>query len=178
LRASNGVAVRVAAIGDAPAIARVHCASWRSTYPGLVPQKAIDDWANLATRTDGWTQALTTARNSLWVSEQAGEIVGFCCAGAARPPANGADGQLFALYLQQQAQRQGIGEALTRTALQALYQEGHKAVRVEVLKGNLRAIEFYERMGARFVESTQFEMSGFPLVELIYVWDDLRRFRS
>lgn len=170
--------VRVAAIGDAPAIAQVHCDSWRSTYPGLVPQKAIDEWANLDTRTKGWTQALTTAKSSIWVCQQAGKIVGFCSAGALTQAANGADSQLFALYLNQDAQRQGIGAALTKTALQALDRGGHKVVRVEVLAGNLAAISFYERMGARLVGSAPFEMSGFPLVELIYVWDDLTKFRT
>ena len=81
-------------------------------------------------------------------------------------------GQLFALYLVEKAHRQGIGQALTQTALDYLQTIGHTSVRVEVMKDNWPAIRFYERLGATFREAAQFEMSGVALTELVYGWDD------
>jgi ribosomal protein S18 acetylase RimI-like enzyme len=164
--------IRRATIEDAPEIARVHCESWRSTYPGLIPQHVIDDWADLEARTKKWTEILTAGKSPIWVSEQAGAAFGFSCAGEAKPATHGLTGQLFALYLVQKAHRQGIGQALTRTALNYLQSAGHTGVRVEMMKDNWPAIRFYERMGATFRAEEQFEMSGVALTELVYGWDD------
>jgi ribosomal protein S18 acetylase RimI-like enzyme len=164
--------IRRAMIDDASEVARVHCESWRSTYPGLVPQQVIDDWANLEARTKKWTEVLTAGKSPVWVCEQSGTVVGFSCAGSASPATDGLTGQLFALYLVQKAHRQGIGQALTQTALHYLQTAGHTHVRIEVMKDNWPAIRFYERMGATFHQEAQFEMSGVALTELIYGWHD------
>jgi ribosomal protein S18 acetylase RimI-like enzyme len=169
---STHCAIRQATVDDAPQIARVHCESWRSTYPGLIPQHVIDDWANLEVRTKQWTETLVAAKSPVWVHEQSGVIVGFSSAGSAKPATDGLTGQLFALYLMQSAHRQGIGQALTQTALHYLQTIGHTRVRVEMMKDNWPAIRFYERMGATFREEAQFEMSGVALTELVYGWDD------
>ncbi len=170
---SVGYEIRKAMVADAAAIAHVHCESWRSTYPSIVPQPAIDDWASLRARTDSWIAVLTAQKSPVWVCEQAGAVVGFACAGSASAVEHGLTGQLFALYLLQRVQRQGIGQALTRTALHHLHSVGHNSVRVEVLKGNQPAIAFYERMGATLRSEVPFEMSGFPLAEYVYGWDDV-----
>jgi ribosomal protein S18 acetylase RimI-like enzyme len=164
--------IRRATVDDAPKIARVHCESWRSTYPGLIPQHVIDDWANLAVRTKKWTAILVAGKSASWVCEQSGKVVGFSSAGSASPAINGMTGQLLALYLMQKAHRQGIGHALTLTALHYLQTIGHTSVRVEVMKDNWPAIRFYERMGATYRTEEQFEMSGVALTELIYGWCD------
>jgi ribosomal protein S18 acetylase RimI-like enzyme len=173
ISAPVGYAIRQAVVADAAAVAHVHCESWRSTYPGLVPQRAIDDWANLEARTNAWTAVLTAQKSSVWVCEQAGAVVGFACVGSASAVEHGLTGQLFALYLQRNVQRRGIGDELTRTALRHLHATGHNSVRVEVLRGNQPAIAFYERMGATRRSEAPFEMSGSPLTEFVYGWDDI-----
>ncbi len=174
---SPNYAIRQASVDDAPEIARVHCESWRSTYPGLIPQHVIDDWANLDARTKKWAEILVATKSPVWVCEQSGAVVGFSCAGSAKPSTDGMTGQLFALYLLEKVHRQGVGQALTQTALHYLQSIGHTRVRVEVMKDNWPAIRFYERMGATLREEAQFEMSGVALIELIYGWDDTTAFR-
>jgi ribosomal protein S18 acetylase RimI-like enzyme len=162
--------IRRATVDDALNVARVHCESWRSTYPGLIPQRVIDDWADLEARTKKWTVVLATENSPVWVCEQSDAVVGFVCAGDASPATDGLTGQLFALYLLKEVHRQGIGQALTQTALHYLQTVGHTHVRIEVMKDNWPAIRFYERMGATLRTEEQFEMSGVVLTELIYGW--------
>ena len=37
----TGIAIRRARAGDARAVARVHVESWRTTYPGIIPDRVI-----------------------------------------------------------------------------------------------------------------------------------------
>jgi ribosomal protein S18 acetylase RimI-like enzyme len=161
---------RRATINDAAAVAQVHCQSWRSTYPGLVPQAAIDDWADLKKRTDGWQTIIAHQPESMWLALLDNRVVGFANGGRARTPNDECDAQLFAVYLLAEAQRQGIGQQLVANVFADLRAKNYASVRVEVLKGNAPAISFYERLGAQYVRDESFEMAGHSLTEHVYRW--------
>jgi ribosomal protein S18 acetylase RimI-like enzyme len=169
--------LRRAQVADAPAVARVHCASWRSTYPGIVPDPVILFWSNTSRRTESWTGIIAAAPGTVWLAERGGEVLGFANSGPCRHDSPCAGGQLFAAYLLAGMQRQGIGHALLRAVIEDMLAAGHQAGCCEVIPGNIPAVNFYKKTGARFDREAPFEMAGHSLVEHVLIWDDLRQTR-
>ena len=131
---------RRASIDDAQAVAHVHCESWRSTYPGLIPDHVIEAWCDPETRTRGWREIIAARPETLWLADQEDAIVGFADGGVAREPNDGFSGQLFGIYLLKSAQRQGFGRALAARVFDDLRAKDHASARVEVLATNSPAI--------------------------------------
>lgn len=91
----------------------------------------------------------------IWLAEQADKIVGFCRIG--REENNGELlGEIVALYLLPQFQRQGIGKQLMQAGIDQLRQRGYSIIVLWVLKSNVQARQFYEHCGftAEPVEKT------------------------
>ncbi len=171
---SAAFTIRRATANNAQAIAATHCASWRTTYPGLIPETVIAQWADETARAARWKQILQREdAHVVWLafSEEVA-CLGFASAGASSNEDVQTDGQLSALYLLQSAHGLGIGLALLQTAFTHLHALGHASVCVEVLKDN-PAEKFYARFGGEHVFTTVFEMFGVPLTEHIYVWEDV-----
>ena len=73
-------------------------------------------------------------------------FVGFCRIG--REKDNGELlGEIVALYLLPQFQRQGIGKRLMQTGIDQLRQRGYSTIVLWVLKSNVQARQFYEHCG-------------------------------
>jgi len=64
------------------------------------------------------------------VAEQDGEVVGFVSGGQIREPLQGYDAELFAIYLLDRAQGQGLGTALLRKLAESLGAKGIKGMTV------------------------------------------------
>jgi GNAT superfamily N-acetyltransferase len=169
--------VRRAHLADAPAVARVHVDSWRTSYAGIVP---ADFLAGLRTenREAMWRRNLENPdwRSVLLVAEDdSGEIRGFACAGPEREADPVYTGELYAIYLLPAAQGKGMGRALIQAAAGWLLAQGYPALLVWVLADNNPARRFYEAMGGRYIREKTIEIGGAPLVEVAYGWDDLHR---
>lgn len=167
------VAYKRATVQDAEAVAHVHCQSWRSTYPGLIPDAVITAWADLDQRIEGWQRIIHERPETLWLAVLDGAVVGFADGGKARVPNDDCGGQVFGIYLLASAQRRGIGRQLVANVFADLRANHYTSARVEVLKGNTPAILFYEQLGATFVREARFQMEHVSLTELVYVWRQL-----
>jgi GNAT superfamily N-acetyltransferase len=155
---------------DARAIAHVHVESWRTTYAGIVPAEYLTG-LNEAERELSWRDWLT--RDILvYVVERDGEVVGFVCGGPIREPLPGCDAELFAIYLLDRAQGQGLGTALLRKLAQSLVAKGFRGIAVWVLERN-PAVHFYEKLGAVRVGKKEIEIGGVMLREVAFGWADL-----
>jgi ribosomal protein S18 acetylase RimI-like enzyme len=164
------VTVRAATPADAAAIAEVHIASWRSSYRGVIDEAYLAS-LDVAARTAAWDKRLANAEILTLVSEDRGRVVGFCCAGANR----GADptfrGEVYAIYLLDDAKGQGNGSALWRPTLAWLAERGLVPVRVEVLADNPVARGFYERMGGVLTgEPGSVTLAGKTYAEVAYLF--------
>ena len=116
--------IRPAGPEDAPAISRVHVASWHETYPGLVP-----GW-EIAARTHEdrlalWSGVLAkpTPETAVFVAERDGAVVGFGMSGPQRTETLrdlGHSGEIWSLYVLRAAHGQGTGRALMDAMLDAL----------------------------------------------------------
>lgn len=150
--------IRRAVLADAAAMAAVHVASWESTYTGVLPASYIAE-RSLAVRHAFWRDRLIENDPAIciFVACQAdGTICGF---------ASGGNGELYSLYLLEEAQGFGFGRLLVEAVLAEL--RGERPVIVWVLGVN-PARGFYEHMGGRLVAEKQTRMGGELFTEVAY----------
>ncbi len=168
--------IRLAAPADVPDVARVHVASWRSTYRGIVPDDVLDN-LNVDRRAEGWQAALDSApaqgRVILVAETEADGVIGFASAGPERESDPRYRSELYAIYLLDTAQGRGIGGRLVRAAASWLLEQGHEAMLVWVLRDN-PARGFYERLGGVYLREKPITVGSAILSELCFGWADLR----
>ena len=173
------ISIRPATEQDASSIACVHVQSWQTSYAGIVPQAYLNA-LNVAERERLWREWLTSDV-SVFVADLEGrsgrQIVGFICGSPARERLQDCDAELFAIYLLQSAQRQGIGRALLRALVKSLQQKGFKSMGVWALENN-SATRFYEKSGALATGLKEVEIGGAMLPVRGYSWSDLTTIAS
>lgn len=163
------VTARPATAGDVPAIARVHVASWRSTYRGLVPDAHLDALVPDA-REPLWREVVP--RGGVHVADDAQEgLVGFVSVDASREPLPGFTGELYALYLLAHRQRGGLGRRLVAAGARHLLAQGHRGMLLWVIAAN-PAVRFYERLGGMRVGARVDEVGGARLDEVAFGRDE------
>jgi len=108
--------VRQAKPEDAKAIAEIHVHSWHVAYRGLVPQAYLDS-LSVEARERVWQQRLAQRASDIWVVEEGSTILGWVNAARSRDSDAGPSiGELWAIYVDPQHWRRGIGRILWRTA--------------------------------------------------------------
>lgn len=178
--------VRPAALEDAAAIARVHVASWRTTYGGLL---ADDFLASLGEEpyTERWRRVIGDGLSRVFVVDRQrrgqprrssdDEIVGFASCGRERAGEAGFAGELYAIYIVDSAQRQGHGRELVRAVAGALREIKLMDMIVWVLRDNIAARNFYERLGGVYVRAQPITIGSTTLEEVAYGWRSLDEIR-
>jgi uncharacterized protein (DUF952 family)/ribosomal protein S18 acetylase RimI-like enzyme len=168
------ITIRKATPADAPGIARVHVATWRSAYQGIVP----DDYLaglSVPARAEFWDKLLRvqTPSDHVFVAEDsAGNIVGMISGGRNRSELP-YDGEVKAIYVLKEYQGQTLGRRLFQASLDRLAQDGFRSVMLWVLEQN-PACGFYQRLGGRLVGEVDEIIGGKKLKELAFAWDDLQ----
>ena len=99
------------------------------------------------------------------------DIVGLCDAGPSRRHAG--MGEVYRMYLEHHARRHGLGREMFEQVTAWLRGRGIRSLIIWVLDNNHHARRFYEAMGGRAGRRMASSVSGFPVVELAYVWDRL-----
>lgn len=150
--------IRPALPTDAAEIARVHVASWRAAYRGLLPDSLLDR-LSVTQRTGVWETHLQQASARTLVAEGDGRLesgrsvngrlVGFISYGLNRDGDVDATqvAEIYAIYLDPATWRQGIGQALMQHAIDDLSAQEFTAVSLWFLTSNARARAFYEALG-------------------------------
>lgn len=173
---ASKIHIRTAKIEDAPHIAKVHVDSWRTTYAGIVPDAFLYENLTYESRTKSWEKQLQADETTILVAEnKQGELIGFASGGRERSGKyKHVDGELYAIYLLQTYQGQKIGFALVEAMAQSLLKQEFSAMLVWVLEQN-SAKYFYEKLGGKRVDSDRLIISGKSLLEIAYVWDNLKQ---
>ncbi|HUG14004.1 MAG TPA: GNAT family N-acetyltransferase [Thermomicrobiales bacterium] len=170
------ITIRAATLDDAASIARVHVASWRTTYRGLVPDGLLDRLA-VAPRERYWGGIIANpdAPEFIYVAQSPdGEIIGFVSGGPEQQGSSEYTGELYAIYLLEDWQRQGIGRRLTREVARELLARGHSSMLLWVFAGSTFR-RFYERLGGIVVAEKEETFGGATLLVVAYGWSDLQR---
>jgi ribosomal protein S18 acetylase RimI-like enzyme len=171
--------IRIAAPEDAPGLGSMHVASWLETYAGLLPDKMLSS-LSIEARTAAWVQIMrepaTAGATMIYLAEHEGTIIGFGSCGGQRTESlkdKGYDGEVSAIYVLREFQKRGIGTRLLRAISSHLVRHGFSAAALWVLRDNLRARRFYERLGGKVIAEREDIRGGTVLFELAYGWPDL-----
>jgi ribosomal protein S18 acetylase RimI-like enzyme len=170
--------VRPASINDARAIAQVHVASWRSAYRGILPDSLLNG-LSMEGREAMWRGLLDAPEPSSSITlvgcDASNKVAGFISGGKERTGQLGCDGEIYAIYLLDEAQRKGLGAQLVGQLARDLAVRGFSSMAVWVLALN-PARRFYERLGAELIGQQEIELGGQTFIEVAYGWKSLKVF--
>jgi len=168
--------IRPATLEDATAIARVHVASWQSTYREMLPDEFLASLSETG-YAERWKRVIGDGSSKVYVAEDGGEVVGFASGGRERAGETGYTGELYAIYVIDAAQRRGFGRELVRATVAGLRELGLDDMIIWVLRDNQPARSFYERLGGVYVRGQPITIGSVTLEEVSYGWrrlDDVR----
>ena len=163
---------------DAEDLARIHVASWRETYRGLLADAFLARMSEPGF-TRRFRRALTNPGSSITLAaaDRYG-LVGYAQGGPSRRDtaslANGGEAEIATLYVLRQAQGQGLGARLMTETARALAANGASSLMISVLRDNIRARGFYEHLAGEPETPRQEPGPGGPLLyEVAYRWRDI-----
>jgi GNAT superfamily N-acetyltransferase len=166
------IRLRPAKPSDARAIARIHVETWRTTYPGVLPDHALIDM-NVDGKARSWRNMLeqpSTAGSVLVAEDREDSVtIGFASACRNRHAMLPFAGEVQTLYVLPDWQERGVGRLLLEGCFGALRKHGLESAMVWVLADN-PARFFYERMGGRRAGERDETLWGATLHEIAYGW--------
>jgi GNAT superfamily N-acetyltransferase len=149
--------IRLATRADARGVARVHVRTWQAAYRGLMSDTFLSD-LSIDARAERWRNLLPDQATGfvpgaiprcLWIAVGPGDretgVVGFCSLGPTRDD-GASEAEVYALYVDAEHWRHGVGRALLATA-EAAARGASASLSLWTLRDNLRARGFYERQG-------------------------------
>ena len=164
-----GWEIRQATESDISVISQIHAQTWKSAYKGIVPQRFLD-----GLRADTWVPAfknwfeLEVFKVALLLEDA--DAVGCITYGASRDNDFPHWAEIVSLYVLPQVQGKGYGRLLMGTALSQFKTRRFNHCFLWVLKDNLKARSFYERMGfSQCGEESEVVFVGQALADLRYV---------
>jgi ribosomal protein S18 acetylase RimI-like enzyme len=166
--------IRAAQPEDAAGIARVHVASWRTTYEGIFPAELLAS-LSYARREQSWQRILDDpAQITLVATDESGKIIGFVNGGPERDADSADRGELNAIYILQEAHRHGLGLRLVKELARQLVERQFSSMMLWTIASN-PACRFYAALGGQVIRQRQAQVGGVLYDELAYGWTDLSR---
>jgi hypothetical protein len=178
------IAIRRARPDDAPGIAAVHVAAWRSAYAGILDEAYLAQLseARLAAfyhrlildRQGGHAVFVATAGGLDQPHDRPGpeaSVVGFASGGRARRRGLAA-GEVETLYVLDDFRERGVGRRLMRAMAAHLRAIGCNSAMVWVLADN-PARWFYRRLGGKLVMQEAIRVAGRPVQQSAFAWDPI-----
>jgi GNAT superfamily N-acetyltransferase len=166
--------IRPALLADAAGIARVHVNTWQTAYKGIINDEILAGLTTIEPREQRWYNQIETLQANcfLYVAELDGEIIGFSYGGPERTDDAIYKGEIYALYLLKEHQRQGIGRMMVEASVISLLANGMSSMLIWVL-GENPSRHFYEALGGKYVRKKKVDIQGQILDEVAYGWEDL-----
>jgi len=158
--------VRRAVPEDAPAIGAVHVATWRSAYPGILPDAYL---ASLSVEREaaGYAASIRIGEGVFVATiGSPGRVVGFTSARRASV-GTPAQGEVQTLYLLDDYRELGGGRTLLTKA-----GVGCRSAYLWVLRDNPSRF-FYDHLGGKPTQESGIHWAGIPLIQVAYVWDPI-----
>jgi ribosomal protein S18 acetylase RimI-like enzyme len=168
--------IREAKLQDAEAIAFIHVNTWQTTYRNILPEDYIKK-LSYKKREHHWKNMLSLSTEAktdyfIYVAENAAqEIIGFVDGGLERSGESTDQGEIYALYILEAYQRQGIGRSLVQFIAAKLFESGLNSIIVWVLADN-SAVKFYQSLGGQKIAQKLIKVSGIEFEEVAYGWND------
>ena len=164
--------IRVAERADAPGIARVHAATWKEAYRGILDDAYLESLSQkrLATR---WRATLDHREEDLdeqvFVAVQGREVVGFLTLGASREAFAPWESEIGMIYVLKENRGAGIGRVLMKAAADHSIRRGMFSCGLWVLRDNGGGRDFYEVLKGE-TTGRKTDSVGGQLVQLVAYW--------
>jgi len=164
---------RPALPGDGPGLARVQVRSWQAAYRGRIADSYLQG-LSVEQMVRNWEKVFQSdAAFTLLAQEKDGQaIVGFVTLGSCRDGVVPLDGlmELWALYIDPDHWRKGLGKKLTRLAMEECRRREVGHLVLWVLESNSEAQKFYQDLGFQRDGGVKVDdrIEGCPLVEWRY----------
>ena len=173
------IIIRRADLSDETAIAGLQQATWRETYPGLLPASMLEN-LELPRLCRNWRSDLLRQDDDLdygvFIAEtHTRQALGYATCGGAngRALASLGQGEIHQLYVTASHLRRGIGRALLLACSRWMLTRGIFSGGLWVVRGNYGAREFYKALGAHCVGERRDSMHGWLIPVVGYAWADL-----
>ena len=178
--------IRAATEADAGAMGQFFVATWLAAHKGQIPegqwQARKADWTPEKSA-NSWAEGLRDMAAgkdpddciylAVATADASPEIIGLVMGGPAHSLPWTETGEIYALYVRQAWQGQGVGKALLQTAVRQLHQIGKTKLLIGCLDTNAPARGFYEACGGQEVGEKEMEDYGFAERQIIYGWEDI-----
>lgn len=161
------ITIRRPALEDAPALATLHGAAWRSAYRGILPGISLERM--IARRGPVFWRQIQ-ARGGVLILEFGGTPAGYAVTGPNRVRQLGAEGEIYELYLTAEYQGAGLGRRLFQAARDELRRAARRGMVVRSLAVNENACGFYTAMGGRRLGLGTERIDGTNLATVTYHW--------
>ena len=160
--------VRSARADDSRRLAEIHVASWQRAYDGLLSADFLEA-LSVDSRHEWWSRrlnALETGGAVLVVADsEVGPPEGFAFLG----PCTSTEGEIYAIYVEPERWRDGLGSVLLSAAEGTLRAGGYSDAILWVLDRNERGRLFYETQGWKADGALKIEeIGGMQVTELRY----------
>ena len=155
--------IRKANIKDAKEIVKINMLGWKQTYKGIFPQKFLDD---LNVNDEVSIKKCENKINEYAVCEIDNKIVGIVRYGKNKKDFDDYYGEIYALYIDNRYQHQGIGTKLFKFAIDEL-KNNFKVVLVSTLIEN-SANAFYKKIGGNLIGNCEFILENNSYTENLY----------
>ena len=169
----KSIRIREAKPDDAGAIAGVHVASWRTTYPGIVPDAYLAVSMFESEKAVRGPSSTPPARHShslqrpRWASSLDSRE-----GGVSAPATRSTEGSCRPCICSKAISGRRRPSAI-RSGNGRLVEEGIASVLVWVLTENAQARRFYEKLGVELVCDQDIAIGGESLSEVAYGWRDV-----
>ncbi len=171
--------IRHATLADAERMGLINAASWRTTYTGLIDERAFDVMTHEA-MVAKWTRIIThyaTNSSFIFVAEIEGEVVGYIsCGPNTHADQSQFEWELFAVYLLKEHQGKGIGKALFLEAIIEMKRLHIKSLVLYVLSSNAPSRKFYESFKPDCTGSAKVVIDEIEYDDTYYCWSDIDSF--
>lgn len=138
--------IRQARLADALKVADIQVRAWHQAYKGIVADSLLQE-ITLARKKSDWEQALTKNPSCAIVATIEDRVLGWASFGTSRDKdTDRATGELYAMFVDPDRWRNGIGRSLMRHVELELSKTFLSAT-LWVLEHNQPARKFYERFG-------------------------------
>jgi GNAT superfamily N-acetyltransferase len=164
------VVIRPSQKNDIPAISRVYVQTWQETYLGVVPYGYLYAMSAPELEQEFFTEQHSKQAVS-YVAEDAGRIIGFISGGYERQGDTIYNGEIYALYVLKNCQRQGIGTKLVSALAARLNHFGIYSMLVWVLIQNPYR-RFYEKLNGMYLRNHRMPFAGEVIDVAAYGWLD------
>lgn len=162
--------IRLASVADADAIAALHAASWRSAYRGIFRDDTLGPSLD-GERREHWRAKLgaMAPKDMVLIADDGG----FIAVWAKGDPGFGA--YIDNLHVHPERRSGGLGRRLLGEAMRCVAERGETDAYLWVFDDNVRAIDFYRRLGGEIVEGGFDEIDGLQVPHSRIAWRDTAR---